>query len=117
MKTETKRRIVLAGALLIGIPTTLGVIFIALLLWGLCYGVDPLEAPIEKDGVSACLGSQRMGDQRQYLFVENRNEREVAVNISVSGDRTNTAQLHIVLGPRSSRRIYSGNPQEPIGRV
>jgi hypothetical protein len=119
MKTQTKRRVLLAAVVLIGIPSTLCVIFVAMLVWGLSYGVDPLEAPIESDGVSALIGSQRMGDQRLYVFVENHNKREVAVdlNISVSGDRTDTAQLHTVLGPRSERRIYSGSPKEIFGCV
>jgi len=89
------------------------VILIALV----CFGVDPLEAPIEKDGVSALRGIQRMLDPRIFVYVDNRNKREVAVDITFSGEGTKTTQIHDVLGPSSTKRIYPSNPTEQFGSV
>ncbi len=110
MKSETKRVILITVGVVLGVPTTLCLIFLGLLWWGLCYGVDPMEAGIKKDGVAAMNASQRMGDQRTYVFIKNNNDFEVAVDLAVGGfnDRT-TEHLHTVLSPRSSKRIYPGS--------
>lgn len=119
MQSETKKGCLFATVVLIWIPITLCAIFAAMLYWGLAYGVDPLQAPTESDGVSALIGSQRMGDQRIHVLVENRNKYEVAVDVHIetSGRQANTVEVHTVLGPHSARRIYSDNPKEVFGQV
>lgn len=117
MKRDTKRRFLLAASLLIGIPAVICVILFCMLYWGLCYGVDPLDVGIEKDGVRAFPASQRMGDHRVYIFVENRNRQKVAVDLIVSDSSAfgKTVQLRTVLGPLSAKRIYPETPKKAFG--
>ncbi|MDR3616994.1 MAG: hypothetical protein P4L53_25780 [Candidatus Obscuribacterales bacterium] len=120
MKPETKDRLLLAGALLRGIPALLCVILIGLLCCGFCFGFDPLEAPVERAGVSAVVSCQRMLDPRFFVFLENKNKYGVNVELNVgkcNNQKNWTVRLRTALAPNTMKQIYSGNPKESFRSV